>query len=103
MLAFSMSRSWGAAKRRRLEEIERLVVVVDISDRRVRQAYADLSTLAQSSGWPLFHGKNDLWVGAAARAADAHLLTMDTDFVPLRGRPGWEITVLDDKTGLPRV
>jgi hypothetical protein len=47
----------------------------------VRQAYAEPSTLAQSSGWSLFHGKNDLWVGAAAHAADAHLLTMDTDFL----------------------
>jgi hypothetical protein len=66
------------------------------------QAYAELSTLAQSSGWSLFHGKNDLWVGAAAHTADAQLLTMDTDFLPLRGRPGWQIIVLDDKTGLPR-
>jgi hypothetical protein len=41
-------------------------------------------------------------VGAAAHAADAHLLTMDTDFLPLRGRAGWLISVLDDKTGLPR-
>jgi predicted nucleic acid-binding protein len=78
-------------------------VVVLVSDTRVRQAYAELSTLAQSSGWSLFHGKNDLWAGAAAHAADAHLLTMDTDFLPLRGRTGWQITVLDDKTGLPRL
>jgi predicted nucleic acid-binding protein len=102
MLAFSLSRNWGAQKRRRLAEIERQVVVVDISDLQVRQAYAELSTLAQSSGWSLFHGKNDLWVGAATRAADAHLLTMDTDFLPLRGRAGWQITVLDEKTGRPR-
>ena len=61
-----------------------------------------MSTLAQSFGWPLFHGKNDLWVGAAARAADAHVLTMDKDFLPLRGRADWLVTVLDDKTGLPR-
>ncbi|CAN5877631.1 hypothetical protein BH18ACI5_BH18ACI5_03810 [soil metagenome] len=78
----------GAQKLRRLAEIERHVVVIQISDQRVRQTYAELSTLAQSSGWPLFHGKNDLWVGAAARAAEAHLLTMDTDFLPLRGRAG---------------
>jgi hypothetical protein len=103
MLAFSLSRKWGAQKLRRLAEIERQVVVVLISDTRVRQAYAELSTLAQSSGWSLFHGKNDLWVGAAAGAADAHLLTMDMDFLPLRGRTGWQVTVLDDKTGLPRL
>src|SRR6059036_2108736 len=75
MLAFSLSLNWGAQKRKRLADIERHVVVIHISDRRVRQEYAELQTLAQSSGWALFHGKNDLWVGAAARATDAHLLT----------------------------
>lgn len=102
LLAFSRNRNWGAEKQKRLAEIERHVVVVDISDRRVLHAYAELSTLAQSSGWSLFHGKNDLWVGAAAYATQAHLLTMDTDFLPLRGRTGWHLTVLDDKTALPR-
>src|SRR6185503_6143148 len=103
MMAFSLSRSWREQKLRRLAELERHLVVVHISEPGVRRAYAELSTLAQSSGWSLFHGKNDLWVGATAHAADAHLLTMDTDFLPLRGRIGWQITVLDDRTGLPRV
>lgn len=71
MLAFSLGRNRGAQKLKRLAEIERQVVVVDISDHRVRQAYAELSTLARSSGWSLFHGKNDLWVGAAARCGGA--------------------------------
>jgi predicted nucleic acid-binding protein len=102
MLAFSYGRKWGAQKMKRLADIERNVVVVDISDQRVRQAYAELSTLAQSSGWSLFHGKNDLWVGAAAKAAGAHLLTMDADFLPLRGRTDWMVTVLDERTALPR-
>jgi predicted nucleic acid-binding protein len=102
MLAFSLGRQWGTQKLKRLAEIERNAVIVHISDPRVRQAYAELSTLAQTSGWSLFHGKNDLWVGAATRAAEAHLLTMDADFLPLRGRPGWLVTVLDERTGLAR-
>lgn len=65
------------------------------------EAYADLSTLAQASGWGLFHGKNDLWIGAAAQVAQAHLLTMDKDFLPLRGRVGWNVTVLDPKMAQP--
>ena len=64
-------------------------------------AYADLSTLAQKAGWPLFHGKNDLWVGAAAKAAGAHLLSMDKDFLPLRKVAGWNVTILEDHTGEP--
>lgn len=101
MLAFSRSLGWGAQKRERLAEIERQVVVIDISDRRVMEAFADLSTLAQKSGWSLFHGKNDLWVGAAAKATGAHLLSMDKDFLPLRGAEGWNVTILDDHTGEP--
>jgi len=103
MLAFSLGRQWGSQKLKRLADIERNAVIVDISDPRVRQAYAELSTLAQSSGWSLFKGKNDLWVGAATRASEAHLLTMDADFLPLRARPGWLVTVLDERTGLARV
>lgn len=76
-------------------------MIVPISDPRIRHAYAELSTFAQSSGWSLFHGKNDLWVGAATRVADAHLLTTDTDFLPLRSRPGWRVTVLDPRTASP--
>ena len=33
---------------------------------------------------------------------EAHLLTMDTGFLP-RGRPGWQIIFLDDKTDVPGV
>ena len=103
MLAFSKSRNWGLQKQQRFKDIvDKQTVIVRISDPRVLDAYADLSTLAQSSGWSLFHGKNDLWVGAAARATDSHLLTMDTDFLPLRNVAGWAVTVLDDKTGVPR-
>lgn len=103
MLAFSRSRQWGPQKQQRLKDIvERQTVIVRISDPHVLDAYADLSTLARASGWSLFHGKNDLWVGAATRATQSHLLTMDTDFLPLRNVPGWTVTVLDEKTGLPR-
>jgi predicted nucleic acid-binding protein len=100
MLAFSRSNNWGLNKLQRLEDIlANHVVTVDISDPRVLDAYADLSTLAQSRGWSLFHGKNDLWVGAASIATASHLLTMDTDFLPARGQvAGLEATVLDATT-----
>ena len=101
MLAFSRSLGWGPQKRERLAEIERQLVVVDISDRRVMEAFADLSTVAQRLGWSLFHGKNDLWVAAAAKATGAHLLSMDKDFLPLVHAEGWHVTILDDRTGEP--
>jgi hypothetical protein len=40
-------------------------------------------------------------VAAAAKVAGAHLITMDKDFAPLRGREGWMVTILDPKTALP--
>jgi len=101
MLAFSRSLKWGPEKRKRLSEIERHVVKVPISDRHVLDAYAELSTLAHEKGWSIFHGKNDLWVGAAAKATDSHLLTTDRDFLPLRSLPPWRVTVLHEKTALP--
>lgn len=85
--------NWGAAKLKRLADIERDVVVVRIGDARVLDGYADLSTLTKSNGWALFHGKNDLWVGAAAFATESHLLTIDDEFLPLRGCAGWQVTV----------
>jgi predicted nucleic acid-binding protein len=101
MLAFSRNLQWSDAQRQRMKAVHEHVTVIDISDRRVLEAYADLSTLAQSSGWGIFQGKNDLWVAAAAKVANAHLITMDKDFLPLRGREGWTITILDSRTALP--
>jgi tRNA(fMet)-specific endonuclease VapC len=101
MRAFSRSLKWGAAKLERLARLERELAIVDISDTRVLDAYADLSTLARSSRWSIFNAKNDLWVGAAAVATASHLLTMDADFIPLRGLPGWTVTVLDPTSALP--
>ena len=101
MMAFSRNPQWSDAQRQRMKAVHEHVTVIDISDRRVLEAYADLSTLAQSSGWSIFQGKNDLWVAAAAKVASAHLITMDKDFLPLRGRDGWTVTILDQKTALP--
>ena len=72
---------------------------MDISDARVIEAYADLSSLAKSNGWAIFHGKNDLWVGAATRFARATLLTADKDFLPLRDGKHLDIILLDAMTG----
>jgi hypothetical protein len=87
MLASSLSRSWGTQKLRRLAELERHVVVVQISDPGVRQASAKLSTLAQSSGWSLFHGKNDLGRCGGTRRRRATL--DDGHGLPTATRTDW--------------
>lgn len=99
MEAFARSLRWGDEKRSRLSGLKDRVVYVDISDPRVIDAYADISSLAKSSGWGIFHQKNDLWVGATARVTGACLLTTDRDFLPLRDGKHLDVIVLDSKTG----
>ncbi|HYD47978.1 MAG TPA: PIN domain-containing protein [Terriglobales bacterium] len=98
MLAFSRKLGWGSNKQERLLQLEDWLVIVDLSDRRVHEAYADLSTLALKSGWSLFNAKNDLWVAAAAKVAHCRLLTFDKDFLPLCAQPDWRVDVLDLRT-----
>jgi predicted nuclease of predicted toxin-antitoxin system len=77
-------------------------VRVGIGRPEVLASYAELSTVAKTRGWALFAQKNDLWIAAASLATNSELLTMDKDFLVLRGyRPGWRVTVLDAHTALP--
>ena len=98
--AFSRSEKWGTEKRNKLKDLKKELVTVDISDGRVIEAYADLSTLAKSNGWAIFHDKNDLWIAAATRVAAATLLTTDkTAFLPLRDERHIDVVLLDPMTG----
>ena len=99
MEACARTEKWGEQKRNKLKELKKELISVDISDSRVIEAYADLSSLAKSNGWAIFHGKNDLWVGAATRVAGATLLTADKDFLPLRDGKHLDVILLDAMTG----
>jgi tRNA(fMet)-specific endonuclease VapC len=97
--AFARTEKWGEQKRSKLKELKKELIVVDISDSRVIEAYADLSSLAKANGWGIFHGKNELWVGAATRVTGAALLTADKDFLPLRDGKHLDVILLDAMTG----
>lgn len=99
MEAFARAQNWGEPRRKKLKELRKELIAVDISDVRVMEAYADLSSLARANGWGIFHGKNDLWVGAAARVSGAMLLTVDKDFLPLRDGGHLDVILLDAMTG----
>jgi predicted nucleic acid-binding protein len=100
--AFARGEKWGEPKRNKLKELKKELVAVDISDARVIDAYADISTLAKSNGWAIFNDKNDLWIAAATRVTGATLLSTDkTAFLPLRGGKHLDVIVLDAMTGLP--
>ena len=97
--AFARTEKWGEQKRAKLKELKRELIAVDISDSHLMEAYADLSSLAKAKGWAIFHGKNDLLVGAATRFSGATLLTADKDFLPLRDGKHLDVILLDAMTG----
>lgn len=97
--AFARDSNWGPEKRDTLKSLKKKLVAIDLSDSRVIEAYADISTLAKQNGWGIFHGKNDLWIAAAARVSGATLLTIDKDFQPLRDGNHLDVVLLDAKTG----
>jgi len=97
--AFARGQNWGEPKRAQLKNLKKELLAVDISDARVIDAYADLSSLAKAGGWAIFHGKNDLWVAATTRVTGATLLTTDKDFLPLRDGKHLDVIMLDALTG----
>lgn len=75
---------WGERKRQALEDALDNLVTVDISHPAVIEAYVELDIVSQQHPDGARNmGKNDLWIGAAAKAAGATLLTIDNDFAHL--------------------
>ena len=98
--AFAMSNKWGDARRQKLMEVRKKLVVIDLTDERIYRAFAEYSTLAKELGLAIFHDKNDLWIAAAAKASGATVLTTDAKgFKPLRDGKHLDAVVLDPKTG----
>jgi len=74
--------------------------VIALTDERIYRSFAETSTLAKASGFPIFHDKNDLWIAAAAKVAGATVLTSDVKgFKPLRDAKHLDAVLLDAKTG----
>lgn len=98
--AFARNRNWGQEKRNSLKDLKKELVTIDISDARVIDAYADISSLARAKGWSIFNGKNDLWIAAATRIAGATLITTNSrDFQPLRDDAQLDTVLVDPHTG----
>lgn len=86
---------WPQAKQRKLSSLLETLYVVDIAHAD-EQLIADYCTLDAFSRNALQHkplpngskkmGKNDLWIAATAKTAQAELITMDGDFDHLHGQ-----------------
>lgn len=81
MLSLARQFNWGNKRIQRMHGLLKEVVSIDISSQEVMNTYARIDDLCRRNGWSL--GKNDVWIAASALAAEAHLLTMDKDFLPL--------------------
>jgi tRNA(fMet)-specific endonuclease VapC len=73
--------TWGAGKRRRLENVLSLCTIVPIPFGNVVDAYVEISEYSRRVGRAM--GKNDLWIAATAMVTGATLLTTDRDFTHL--------------------
>ncbi len=79
LLLFAKANKWGFEKERRLREILANLIIVDIRNEPVLDAYAELGAFARSIGREMAR-QNDLWIAATARATGATLLTFDREF-----------------------
>lgn len=78
--AIAYRRGWGGKKLAELDCFLSKLLVVDINDARVIEAYAKISAHATKHGWALHSQKNDLWIAATAHVTGNILLTTDKDF-----------------------
>ena len=83
--ALSLGRKlgWGGEKLSRLHALLRELVVVSLEQPGVIQQYVEVDDFCRRQGRSL--SQNDLWIAAAACAANAMLVTTDKDFDPLHG------------------
>lgn len=82
MLAFAERNAWGKRKVDTMRQLVSNLVIVDIRNEAVLQAYAAVDTHMKRSGMRM-NEQNDVWIAATAAATGAVLLTTDRDFDPL--------------------
>ncbi len=75
-LALAKHRNWGADKTQRLRTMLEQLVVIDLNQRAILDAYAEIDEACRHH--PI--GQNDMWIAAVCRATGVTLLTTDKDF-----------------------
>lgn len=94
ILSFGIQHNWGKQKLQAIQTLLGKIIVIDISsvDKNLMNAYAEIDAFSKGKlpGKTLGTsaqaiGKNDLWIAATAKVANATLLTTDGDFDHLNG------------------
>lgn len=94
ILSFGTQRNWGQAKFQSLRNLFSKLVVLDINsnDDKLLETYAEIDSYSKNKlpadkfGRSITMGKNDLWIAATSKVANATLLTIDGDFDHLNGK-----------------
>lgn len=97
LLSFAFRGGWGRDKKERLESYLGELIWIDMNDRSILEAYAEMDSDTIRLGRKI-GSENDLWIAATARVSGATLLTTDKDFDRLY--PIWIDRVwIDPNTG----
>jgi tRNA(fMet)-specific endonuclease VapC len=83
-LALARSLGWGKEKSEALKSILKQLIILDINNDEILNAYASIDHYSLRSGVRM--GKNDVWIAATAHASETVLLTSDRDFDHLDGK-----------------
>jgi predicted nucleic acid-binding protein len=94
IISFGKQQNWGSAKILSLRNLFSKLVVLDINsnDEKLLETYAELDSYSKNKlptdklGRSITMGKNDLWIAATAKVANATLLTIDGDFDHLNSK-----------------
>ncbi len=94
ILSFGTQRNWGLAKFQSLRNLFSKLVVLDINsnDNKLLETYAEIDSYSKNKlpadklGRSITMGKDDLWIAATSKVANATLLTIDGDFDHLNGK-----------------
>ncbi len=90
--SIAVQAKWGIVKTRKLEEILRELIIIEIRNNILIDRYVQIDAFSQNKLpqqplglTPRNMGKNDLWIAATASVLGAKLLTTDSDFNHLQG------------------
>lgn len=80
--------AFGEVKRNFLGQVLNTLVILDINHDSVLEAYVEVDRACRRArGGARTLSKNDLWIAATAKAANAVILTSDKDFLCLHPEP----------------
>lgn len=95
IISFGIQHNWGGKKIQSIQVLFTKLIVIDINsaDTNLLTAYAEIDAYSKGNlprmslgTSAITMGKNDLWIAATAKAADAKLLTIDGDFDHLHNK-----------------